>query len=235
MTVTIRHVEVVIPARDEEEHIHACLGSLRDSAALLRTENTGVTCGVTVVLDRCSDSTGAIAAAAGAHVVHCDAGNVGSARRVGTADAIRRARLAGVEEAALWIANTDADTRVPATWLHTQLALADSGTDAVIGTVIPGDVTPEVYRLWLQNYELTEGHRHVHGANLGVRASVYAGAGGFCESELGEDVDLVQRIRAFSTRWIATHETSVLTSGRTVSRVVGGFASHLAGLGVEAT
>ena len=70
MTVSIRHVEVVIPARDEEQHIDACLRSLRDSAALLRTENAGVTCGVTVVLDRCSDRTGAIAAAASAFAVH---------------------------------------------------------------------------------------------------------------------------------------------------------------------
>ena len=46
----------------------------------------------------------------------------------------------------MWIANTDADTVVPPTWLTTQLRWADSGHDVVIGTVEPVGVTMD--RMW---------------------------------------------------------------------------------------
>lgn len=235
MTATISRVEVVVPARDEQQHIAACLGSLRDSAELLSAERSAVSCGVTVVLDRCTDETGKIAADFGARVLRCDAGRVGTARRIGCADAINRAATAGVDATALWIAGTDADSRVPATWLSTQIAMADTGVDAVIGTVVPADISPQLYQRWLHHHALVEGHHHVHGANLGVRAAVYLCAGGFGDAETGEDVALVQRIRAVTTRWVATHRTTVLTAGRTESRVTGGFASYLAGLAAEAT
>ena len=55
--------------------------------------------------------------------------------------------------------------------------------------------------------------RHVHGANLGVRADRWRAVAGFGPRAVGEDVDLVERVRAVTDRWVATDTTRVLTSG----------------------
>jgi len=232
---TVRHVEVVVPARNEQAHIAACLGSLRSSITVLNTENPSVSVGITVVLNSCTDDTLDIVSEFGVRVLTSEADSVGAVRQFGTADAIHRAHQAGVEPAELWIACTDADTVVPDGWLHKQIEFADTGIDAVIGTVTPGDVSPEIYESWLRHHDLTEGHDHVHGANLGFRADIYLRAGGFRDAESREDVGLVERIRALTARWVATHQTSVLTSGRTESRVEGGFGTYIAALEAEAT
>ena len=231
----IRHVEVVVPARDEQAHIEACLRSLLSSVDRLKAEKPDVSGGITVVLNRCTDGTPDIVGEFGVRVLTSDADSVGAVRRLGTADAINRAQQAGAEPDALWIACTDADTVVPDDWLYRQIEMADTGLDALIGTVTPGDVSPQIYQSWLSHHELTEGHRHVHGANLGFRADSYLRAGGFRDAESREDVGLVERIRAVTSRWVATHQTSVLTSGRTESRVSGGFGSYIAALEAEAT
>lgn len=230
----IRHAEVVVPARNEQAHIKACLHSLQRSMAVVNAETPGVSCGVTVVLNRCTDDTAEIVGAFDVHVLTSDADSVGAVRQLGAADAIRRACRAGVTPDALWMACTDADTVVPGDWLHRQVEFADSGLDAVIGTVTPGDLSPQLYQRWLSDHDLTEGHDHVHGANLGFRADVYLRAGGFPDVESREDVGLVDRIRGITSRWIATHQTSVLTSGRSESRVSGGFGSYIADLEAEA-
>ena len=231
----IRHVEVVVPARNEQAHIEACLRSVGDSIDILNAEKVGVSGGITVVLNNCTDDTLDIVREFGVRVLTSDADSVGAVRQLGTADAINRAQQAGVEPAELWIACTDADTVVPGDWLSRQIAFADSDLDAVIGTVTPADVSQEIYESWLQHHDLTEGHDHVHGANLGFRADIYLRAGGFRDAESREDVGLVERIRALTPRWVATHQTSVLTSGRTESRVEGGFGTYIAALESEAT
>ncbi|MEH3136617.1 MAG: glycosyltransferase [Mycolicibacterium neoaurum] len=230
----IRHVEVVVPARNEQEHIDNCLHSVVRAGAALGAELPGTSWAITVVLDCCTDDTGPLAARFGVHLLTTDTCVVGTARKVGTAAAINRAAGCGRALDTIWVACTDADTVVPEHWLTRQLAMAAEGADAVIGTAVPAGVGPEIYRRWLRRHELTEGHPHVHGANLGFRADVYLRAGGFPECAAGEDVKLVERIRAITPRWVATHHTSVRTSGRIDSRVEGGFASFLAELGREA-
>ncbi len=84
---------------------------------------------------------------------------------------------------------------------------------------------------WHARHRLVEGHEHVHGANLGVRASRWREVGGFGPHRLGEDVRLVERIRAVSDHTVATDTTRVLTSGRSRSRVAAGFAGYLGDLG----
>jgi glycosyltransferase involved in cell wall biosynthesis len=232
MTV-IRHAEVVVPARNEQAHIEACLRSVHSSIDVLNAEQPLVTAGITLVLNSCTDDTQNIVRDLRVRVLISDADGVGAVRRLGIADAISRARRAGVEPEALWIACTDADTVVPSDWLDRQIEFADSGLDAVIGTVTPDDVSRQIYERWLRAHDLTEGHSHVHGANLGFRGDVYLRAGGFQDEESGEDVALVERIRRVSSRWVATHRTSVLTSGRTESRVSGGFGCYIAALEAE--
>ncbi len=75
----------------------------------------------------------------------------------------------------------------------------------------------------------------MHGANLGVRASAYREAGGFAPLALHEDVDLVARVKASGRPWVASDRVRVSTSGRTTGRVIGGFATFLAGLGGSVT
>lgn len=229
----LHHIEVVIPARDEQDHIGACLASVLRSTQRLRREYPAISVSVTVVLDRCSDRTDEVVAEFGARAVTSEYGCVGSARRIGAAEAIDRMRERDVDCRALWLANTDADSVVGDTWLTTQARLAESGADAVIGTVTPDDLTPRVDRLWRERHRLAEGHDHVHGANLGLRASTYLAAGGFTDTTVGEDRDLVQRVKAVTCRWIATHRTNVTTSARTHSRVDGGFASYVTALAAE--
>ena len=131
----------------------------------------------------------------------------------------------------MWLANTDADTEVPDTWLSSQVRIAAAGTDMVVGTVTPSGLDPVRHDQWCANHVLAEGHSHVHGANLGVRMSTYLRAGGFADVGVHEDLDMVTRVRAITSKWVATHVTSVTTSGRDQSRVDGGFASYIAGLG----
>lgn len=221
------HVEIVVPACNEEDHISSCLTGIRAAVDRLRADRPSVECGVTVVLDSCSDQTAALAADFDAHLVSGNFGCVGSARHAGITAALERV---GRDPAAVWLANTDADSRVPEDWLVVQARLAEEGSDAVIGTVTPDGLDPDTDRRWRERQCLAEDHPHVHGANLGLRASVYLAAGGFRDAALHEDQDLVDRVRAVTDDWVATHHISVTTSARLTSRVDGGFASYLADL-----
>jgi hypothetical protein len=69
------------------------------------------------------------------------------------------------------------------------LADAQSGAHLVLGTVIPDDgLLPAVHRAWLHRHQLREGHPHVHGANLGIRADSSLALGGWPQWPAGEDV-----------------------------------------------
>jgi cellulose synthase/poly-beta-1,6-N-acetylglucosamine synthase-like glycosyltransferase len=227
----LRHMAIIVPACDEEEHIASCLRSIRASTRRVQGEHPSVSCDVVVVLDRCADQTGALVADYGDRTIISTVGRVGGARHLGAVDAITRSRHAGIPDHQVWLANTDADSTVPENWLTTQFALANTGFDAVIGTVTPAGLDSRLERIWRQRHQLAEGHNHVHGANLGLRASTYVQAGGFAMVSLHEDLDLVNRVKACTTHWITTHRTNVRTSARTQSRVEGGFASYLADLG----
>lgn len=229
------HVAVVVPARNEEDHIGACLVSVGAAVRRLRRERPTITGDVIVVLDRCTDATERIAAELGAVIVRSDAGRVGTARRLGVQHARHRACRAGIADRDVWLANTDADTEVPDTWLSSQVDFAAAGVDMTVGTVTPVDLDETHERHWRAVHMLAEGHSHVHGANLGLRLSAYLAAGGFADVAVHEDLDVVSRVRALTDRWVATHQTSVTTSGRMQSRVDGGFASFIAGLDAEDT
>ncbi|ERK72928.1 hypothetical protein N136_00718, partial [Leifsonia aquatica ATCC 14665] len=71
---------------------------------------------------------------------------------------------------------------------------------------------------------------HVHGANLGVRASAYAEAGGVLPLVVGEDVDLVARVRASGRPVVESEQHPVLTSARLDGRAPDGYAAHLRAL-----
>ena len=123
----------------------------------------------------------------------------------------------------LWLATTDADSRVPPHWLSRQLELADDGADLVVGTVEVDDWSahpPYVEQRWRAGYDQRDGHGHVHGANVGARADAYLEVGGFPSLDRDEDVALVAALA--HRRVVRTGTIPVLTSARLRSRAAAG-------------
>lgn len=232
------HAVVVVPARDEQERLPAALAAL--GAALDRWEEHHAqgTAAVVVAADRCDDATVAAALEARradprVHVLELpdpaprEAG-VGRARAEGALRA--RELFPDVPAARLWLASTDADSRVPADWLLAQTTAAGPEGALVLGTV---DVREGPLRqAWILDYRHEDGHPHVHGANLGLPWSLYEAAGGFPRVAEHEDVRLVEAVRALGEgEVVATDTTRVLTSSRLQGRTPGGFAGHLQEVG----
>jgi hypothetical protein len=74
------------------------------------------------------------------------------------------------------------------------------------------------------------GHRHVYGANLGVRADAYLAVGGFPGDGAGEDHGLWTRLRAAGYPVISSAASRVTTSARLRGRAEGGLADLLRSL-----
>jgi hypothetical protein len=225
----VRVVGVVVPARDEQFLLPHCLDALAVAAERARVE-LGVAVDVLVVLDSCVDGSAAVVRSRRwARAVEVVAAGVGRARAAGLADVV--ARHGDVRADRLWLATTDADSRVPADWLVRQVRLADGGADVVLGTVEVDDWTdhpPYVEQRWRDGYHPHDGHGHVHGANVGLRADAYLEVGGFATVDRDEDVALVAALAHRPV--VRTGAIPVLTSARTAARASGGFADFLTGL-----
>ncbi|WP_440066794.1 glycosyltransferase [Streptosporangium sp. OZ121] len=242
----IQAVGVVVPARDEEELLPACLASLDLAGRLV----PGVRVHLIVVADTCGDRTASLAAQAGATVVEGTMTNVGQARLAGTRALLRRTR--GLDPATVWVATTDADTLVPPCWLSRQLRHAAQGWEAVVGTVTVTDWSgypPRCRTVYTEGYVHGTGandtgatggtaagtggnggarwHPHVHGANLGVTAAAYLAAGGFRALPTGEDGALVRALESAGRRVLRTTGVSVVTSARRDFRAPDGFGHFL--------
>ena len=237
-------VDVVVPVHDEQDLLPACLDALDECIAA-----TPVPVTVTVVLDACSDGSEAVAAGR-ARLVRSYARSVGIARACGfaavsrassssprPADPDRRAAPGAPTPATLpgrrWYATTDADSRVPRTWLTDQLALAHAGADVVAGLVEVTDWaewSPATRLRYLEGYHPGPGHRHIHGANLGLSADAYDRLGGFDFVPRDEDVLLIRRAQYAGLAVAWSTDAPVVTSARRTARAPGGFASHLAEL-----
>lgn len=225
----MRAVAVVVPAHDEQELLGACL----DALALAAT-HVAVPVHVLVVLDRCRDASADVCAVRGVPVLAVDARSAGRARALGMAALVDQL---GAE--ALWLATTDADSRVAPEWIAEQLLCAAAGADAVFGVVDVDDWSGHGIRVPHRFRALYTGtgpdgtgpHSHRHGANLGLRADRYLEVGGMPELAVGEDQALASLLEQVAgVRLVATTAVRVTTSARRRSRVVGGFASFLTSL-----
>lgn len=217
-------VLVVIPARDERQLLGACLDAVELAAS--RVELRVVT---VVALDRCTDGTEQVLHGRPVVTVTTKAGCVGAARAAGVLAGLRQ--VSGCPTDRTWIANTDADSTVDPTWIAHQIALADAGADLALGTVWLADAPAPLAAAWASGYTVADGHRHVHGANLGIRASTYLRAGGFAPLRVHEDVELLAAVTHDpSALVVRTGTAPVTTSGRLVARAPDGFAAHLRGL-----
>jgi glycosyltransferase involved in cell wall biosynthesis len=224
------HMAIVIPARDEQELLPGCLRSIQNARQMLPAH---VTSDLIVVTDQSTDDTLKIAwefVQGNGTVVETDAGCVGTARALGARCALER--YDGARNRC-WLANTDADCRVPATWLQDQLAFADAGVSAVAGIIEVDSfaehesvVSERFRRAYLIQADGT--HPHVHGANLGVRADAYLQAGGWHDLFTAEDHDLWRRLQNGRHKRVSDASLRVLTSGRRVGRAPLGFAGALA-------
>ncbi|MCX5544342.1 glycosyltransferase [Paraburkholderia sp. CNPSo 3076] len=211
-------IGVVIPAHNEARLIAACLASVRCAASHPALRGEAVR--LLVVLDACTDTTAAIVLDFGFEALCVEARNVGVARAAGA-----QALLAC---GARWLAFTDADSHVAPDWLAAQLALA---ADAVCGPVSVDDwsaLAPCARAAWERRYRDADGHRHIHGANLGVAAHAYLRAGGFPPLACSEDVALVDLLIATGATLAWSAAPRVVTSGRRDARARGGFGDTLA-------
>ncbi|MCW2735545.1 glycosyltransferase [Nocardioides sp.] len=225
---------VVVPVRDEEELLPACLDSVADAVAALAQAHPEIPTRVFVVLDACQDgSAQVVAARPEVSAVVAQAGNVGVARALGVAAAADWVATTGSGPGSLWVANTDGDSVVPRHWLLAQVRMARTGRRLVVGTVRPrpGDLTEDELARWLERHSAADGHEHIHGANLGFSWEAYESVGGFAPIAAHEDVELVGALRRAGVDWVATGGIAVTTSGRRVARAPDGFARYLEDMG----
>jgi glycosyltransferase involved in cell wall biosynthesis len=162
-------IGIAIPVHNEEERLGACLRAALDAARHPRLRGEAVQ--IVAVLDSCDDHSAAVARDFGVDAIEIEARNVGIARAAGADRLLARG--------ARWLAFTDADSRVAPDWLAAQLALR---AQAVCGPVVVDDWTPHHERTraaFYRAYMDADGHRHIHGANIGVSARAYRRAGGF--------------------------------------------------------
>jgi glucosyl-3-phosphoglycerate synthase len=238
---------VVIPARDEAERIGACLRSLADQHGVSHEQYE-----LLIVLDGCRDDTyGEVIELAAREpalrlhaIVLAEAEGVGRARRRGMDLAC--ARLLGLGRGDGLIASTDADSVVAADWLSAQLALAQSGADAIGGYI---ELHPEELEalgaealserelraaerlsmvLALEGPAALAEHHQFSGASLALTAATYERCGGLPVRAALEDEALEQELRA---RGVAIHRSRsvrVSTSARTNGRAPRGLAQDLA-------
>ena len=208
---------IIIPAHNEEAYITQCLTAAHTAGRHAALDGEEVK--VIVVADDCFDRTGSLASASGAILIETDGRNVGLARATGANAAI----LLG----ARWLAFTDADSIVSPNWLVDQLLCQ---ADVVCGTVNVRNWPTEAEAArdrFSSTYSDLDGHRHVHGANLGVSATAYQKAGGFPPLLAHEDVALVKALESIGASICWSAAPRVTTSARLQSKTGAGFGATL--------
>jgi glycosyltransferase involved in cell wall biosynthesis len=178
-------ISVVIPARNEERYLAACLGSIRGQPFGRAVE-------LIVVDHESRDATPKIAASFGARVLRTD-GTIGALRQAGV-DAARGDV----------IASTDADTLVGRRWLGTirRRFLRDPQLVALHGPLgYAGMASPSARILARAGWEAFRwaheavGFTVMSAANFAVRREALLAIGGF-DTQLAsaEDLDLARRL-----------------------------------------
>ncbi|MDQ6839983.1 MAG: glycosyltransferase [Actinomycetota bacterium] len=221
----VQRIGVVVPAKNEADLILGCLEALA-----LACTSVDVAVTVSVVLDDCTDATPDLVAGAAAtlgldlHHREIRSSSVGTARLLGMTDAVARLGVDGT-----WLATTDADSVVPPDWLNLQVRYAEAGANVVAGTVAVEDWSerPAALRRRAEAHYRRRHGRHVHGANLGLRAESYLAVGGFAAVDCDEDVALVAALARAGEPIVWPDDLTVTTSSRRVSRAPSGFAAYL--------
>ena len=232
---------VVVPARDEETLIEACLGALARQRGVAHEEYE-----VLVVLDHCTDETEARARSLAErhpnlrlHILDGPGRGSGPARWVGMEAAC--ARLLGLGRPGGLVCSTDADTVAAPDWLAAQLDAASRGAVAIGGRIELSDngSLPENIVRWhtergrLRQKELRSApgkaeHWQFSGASLALTAAVYREVGGLEPRSSLEDEHLEQVLRQRDIPIERLLSVRVTTSARLVGRANRGLAHDLA-------
>ena len=210
-------IGIIVPAHNEEDFLDDCIKSLVAASGHADLGDEAVE--ILIMLDDCSDASELIARSHDVSAYACSHRNVGMTRAAG-------AQLM-LERGARWLAFTDADTVVPYAWLSEQVAF---GADAVCGIVEVDDWSEHSEQVRVRYdalYRPVDGHRHIHGANLGVSSVAYQRAGGFKALKAHEDVHLVQDLERTGAAIVWTARNSVITSARKQCRCKDGFGDYL--------
>ncbi|WP_448107566.1 glycosyltransferase [Pseudomonas azerbaijanoccidentalis] len=213
-------IGVIVPVHNEERLLNRCIESLLEAAFHQDLSNEEVK--ILIVLDDCTDTSLHIAQSYGVMTLTCTHRNVGKARAHGAE------HLLGAD--ARWLAFTDADTVVPDAWLADQIRF---NVDAVCGLVEVSDWSEHPQRVrerYHASYHTVDGHRHIHGANLGVSSAAYRKAGGFQSLPAHEDVQLVADLERSGASIMWTASNRVTTSARKNCRCREGFGDYLKSL-----
>jgi glucosyl-3-phosphoglycerate synthase len=233
---------VVVPARDEEQRIGACLDALA-----AQTEIDPGAYETIVVLDACSDGTEREVEAARrrwpAFRLHTLAGpgrGAGPARATGMDVGCARLESVGGVEALL--ATTDADSLVAPDWIARQLEAIAAGAEAIGGEILldpdeaarlPGEAirgrdADLRERTRLAGARGPADHAHFAGASIGLTPRVYRRTGGMGWLAALEDQELEDRLAEEGVAIHRLRPVQVVTSARTDGRAERGLALDLA-------
>ena len=232
-----------MPARDEEDLIGACLRALAAQKGVAPEEYE-----VLLVLDRCTDDTGAratefAAAHPGLRLYPLEGPGTGSglARRVGMEAACERLFASRGPDGL--ICSTDADTVVAPDWLDAQLRAVREGAKAIGGRIDlddAGTLPTDVLHGHVENSRLryekllrdperagrTE-HWQFSGASLALTAETYRGVGGLRPMESLEDEYLEGVLRKSGVPIERLLSVRVKTSPRLEGRASRGLSRDL--------
>jgi glucosyl-3-phosphoglycerate synthase len=232
---------VVIPARDEEHQIGACLAAL---AAQTVPEQSFETI---VVLDDCADQSQRVAVEVAdrlglrLRLLIGPGTGAGPARKMGMDAAAQRLLEIGRDDGL--IACTDADSQPAPDWLARQLDHLRHGERVVAGLIeldessaagLPAEVLRRRERdaaarlARVREQDPTAAHHHFAGASLGVTAAVYRDVGGLEPVASLEDAAFEARLRANRVGILRADDVRVQTSARSSGRADRGLAVDIA-------
>ncbi|MDQ6745713.1 MAG: glucosyl-3-phosphoglycerate synthase [Actinomycetota bacterium] len=231
---------VVVPARDEQESIGACLQALgAQTVGRDRFETI-------VVLDACRDATGAVAQATASRLglrmrlLHGPGCGAGAARRMGMEAAADR--LLSIGRADGLIACTDADSQAAPDWLERQLEHLRHGARAIAGMIelepaelqaLPHAVRRRRERdaaerlTRVRRGDPSAAHHHFAGASIGITAADYHHVGGLQPLAALEDAAFAARLREHGVPILRADDVRVRTSARVRGRAARGLSLDL--------
>ncbi len=231
---------VVVPARDEEETVAACLHALAAQTVGRSAFET------IVVLDACGDQTAGVVADSarrlGLAVRTLEGPGLGpgAARRIGMEAAAARLLAAGRPDGL--IACTDADSRPAPDWLERQLEHTRRGARAIAGLIelepaerelLPSavlqrrDVDAAARLKRVRDHDPDAGHHHFAGASIGITAAAYRAVGGLEPLTALEDAAFAARLDGHGIPIVRPSDVRVRTSARSRGRVSHGLSVDL--------